>query len=89
MANEGPGFTPQNITTDADFTDYIQNYFPDFSEDDISSVLDMYPSSEDTNPSATNYSTLGYTGPSALEMSGFANGQQQRANVCIFNKSLS
>lgn len=88
MANEGPGFTPQNITTDADFTSYVQNYFPDFSEDDISSVLDLYASSEDTNPSAANYSTLGYAGPSALELSGFANGQQQRANVRVLNKTI-
>jgi hypothetical protein len=84
-ANEGAQFTPQNIATTSDFLAYIERYFSGFSADDIAMVQEMYPSNTMTNPNAIKFSTLENTGPSALEISPFANGQQQRAYVSSSN----
>jgi hypothetical protein len=82
-ANEAqPWFTPNNIVTSADSENFFRDVFPLFSDSDFSKLKEVYPSSGDTNPHMTNYSTLGYTGPTALTMSGWANGEQQRVNVC-------
>jgi hypothetical protein len=80
-ANEGAQFTPQNIVTTSDFLAYIERYFANFSTSDIAKVQEMYPSNTTTDPNAIRFSTLGNKGPSALEISPFANGQQQRAYV--------
>ncbi|KIM98286.1 hypothetical protein OIDMADRAFT_167121 [Oidiodendron maius Zn] len=80
-ANEAqPWFTPKGIVTSADFENFFREVFPLFSDSDFSKLKEVYPSSGDTNPHMTNYSTLGYTGPTALTMSGWANGEQQRVN---------
>ncbi|KAI9815795.1 MAG: hypothetical protein M1827_002191 [Pycnora praestabilis] len=80
-ANEGPAFTPQNISTEDEFVTYLQNTFPLFTDDDISKVLMYYPSTNaSVNPSTPDFSTLGYTGPTALNESEYGTGQQQRAD---------
>lgn len=38
-ANEGPAFTPQNITTEADLVAWLELTFPLFSNDDIAKIL--------------------------------------------------
>jgi hypothetical protein len=51
-------------------------------EDDINRILAYYPgSNESVDPLAIKYATLGYTGPTTLNESSAATGQQQRAEV--------
>jgi carboxylesterase type B len=80
-ANEGPLFTPQNITTEADLVSWIQATFPLMTIDDISKLLRYYPSSNASDSSSNvDFATLGYTGPTAVNQSSLGTGQQQRAN---------
>ncbi|KAI4133175.1 MAG: hypothetical protein LQ347_002282, partial [Umbilicaria vellea] len=79
-ANEGPAFVPQNIVTEDDFVNFLQNTFPLFTNDDIAKVLLYYPSTNaSVDINAPDFATTGYTGPTALNESSFATGQQQRA----------
>lgn len=81
-ANEGPGFTPQNITTENDLVTWLQLTFPLFTNDDIARVLLFYPSSNATTDSnAPLFATEGDSGPTALNQSSVGTGQQQRADV--------
>lgn len=81
-ANEGPAFTPQNITTEDDLLAWLRLTSPLFSTDDIAKILLYYPSTNaSVDPSIPEYSTLGYTGAIALNESDVATGQQQRADV--------
>lgn len=80
-ANEGPLFTPQNITSEDDLLAWLRLTFPLFENDDIAKILLYYPSSNASdNPNAVDFATLGYTGPSAINESSFGTGQQQRAD---------
>ncbi|EXJ80631.1 hypothetical protein A1O3_06915 [Capronia epimyces CBS 606.96] len=80
-ANEGPLFTPQNITTEEDLLAWLHLTFPLFTNDDIAKVLLYYPSSNaSTNSSSPLYATSGEAGPSALNQSSVGTGQQQRAD---------
>ncbi|KAK8196504.1 hypothetical protein M8818_006669 [Zalaria obscura] len=80
-ANEGPAFTQQNITTEADLVDWLHLVFPLMTNDDVAKILLYYPSSNASdNANAEEYATLGYTGATALNVSSVATGQQQRAN---------
>jgi len=82
FVDEGPLFTPQNILSESDFLEWLRNTLPEFRNDDIEKVLRYYPSSNDTDGSGgTEFATSGYSGPSALNQSSLATGQQQRANV--------
>lgn len=81
-ANEGPGFTPQNISTEADLVAWLELTFPLFTNDDIAKVLLYYPNSNaSTNRNATLFATEGDIGITALNQSSVGTGQQQRANV--------
>lgn len=81
-ANEGPGFTPQNITTEADLVEWLGVTFPLFTNDDIAKVLLYYPSSNSsTSRNATLFATEGDGGITALNQSSVGTGQQQRADV--------
>lgn len=84
-ANEGPVyFVPTNIATEDDFLAYIRGLLPLFSEDDITQVLLHYPSTNASDsPNAPDFATAGDSGPTALNESTFASGQQHRANVCL------
>jgi carboxylesterase type B len=77
--DEGPLFTPQNITTESLLLDRLADILPEFSAEDLSNVLLHYPIANDTN--GAKFATTGTSKPSALDQSGLATGQQQRANV--------
>jgi carboxylesterase type B len=80
-ANEGPSFTPQTIKTEANLLAWLELTFPLFTNDDISKILQYYPSTNaSVDPSAPLFATLGDSGPTALNQSSFGTGQQQRAN---------
>ena len=80
-ADEGPSFTPQNITTEADLVAWLQLTFPLFSNDDIAKILMYYPSSNaSVDANAPLFPTNGESGPSALNQSDAGTGQQQRAD---------
>ncbi|KAI0163682.1 carboxylesterase type B [Pestalotiopsis sp. NC0098] len=79
-ADEAPFFTPANITTEDNLVDFIQTIFPLFDDDDISTVLETYPLSDyGKNTSNPLFATAGDSGPTAVEVSPFAIGNQQRA----------
>lgn len=80
-AEEGHDYTPQNIETESDLLDYLHLSFPMFSENDIAKVLHYYPSSNaSVDPHAQLFATNGDSGPTAINQSALATGQQQRAN---------
>lgn len=81
-ANEGPSFTPQNITTEDELVSWLQLTFPLFSNDDIAKLLLYYPSSNaSVDPSAQLFATSGDSGLTAVNQSSAGTGQQQRADV--------
>lgn len=79
-ADEGPLFVPKNITTEEALVGFLRTSFPRFDDNDIASVLEAYPLSEygaDTaNP---RFATAGDSGPTAVDVSPFGIGNQQRA----------
>ncbi|ETN41115.1 uncharacterized protein HMPREF1541_03050 [Cyphellophora europaea CBS 101466] len=78
-ANEGPGFTPQNITTEEGLVAWLNRTFPLFAPSDIAKILLYYPSPDDDTV-GSEFSTSGYEGPTAVNQSYVGTGQQQRAN---------
>ncbi|KAF2824857.1 alpha/beta-hydrolase [Ophiobolus disseminans] len=79
--DEGPLFTTQDITSESKFFEWLRDILPDFGNDDIDKILLYYPSGNGKNNSTgVNFATSGYSGPSALNQSSLATGQQQRAN---------
>jgi carboxylesterase type B len=80
-ADEGPGFTPQNITSEADLVSWLELTFPLFSNNDIAKILLYYPSSNSSDSSnAPLFATTGDSGPTAVNQSDAGSGQQQRAD---------
>lgn len=77
-ANEGPLFVRNNIDTEAQLVEWLKVEFPNLSATQINSILAANPNSSPTNRNATNFETNGLSGANALNMSGGANGQQQR-----------
>lgn len=81
-ADEGPLFVPKNITTEEALVDFVHTAFPRFHDNDVASVLETYPLSaygaDTTNPL---FATAGDSGPTAVDVSPFAIGHQQRANA--------
>ncbi|KAI1365787.1 carboxylesterase [Xylaria arbuscula] len=76
--NEGPGFTPQNITTEDEFVDFVLTNYPRLSERNISSILDLYAVPEDISPIYAD--SNGVTPPFSTTNSNWAIGWQQAAN---------
>lgn len=80
-ANEGVIFMPQTITTEDDLVAWLELTFPLFTHDDISKILQTYPTpNASVDASAPLFATLGDSGPTALNQSSLATGQQQRAD---------
>lgn len=79
-ANEGPEFTPQNILTEDDFVQFLQNAFPLFTNENISQALLYYPSTNASVSNTPKFATSGNSTPTALNESTFGTGQQQRAD---------
>ncbi|KAI1132223.1 Alpha/Beta hydrolase protein [Nemania abortiva] len=77
-ANDGaPLFNP-NISTRAEYEDFIAEMFPLFTAQDVSNLNKVYKIPEKLpSNSGTVFDTLGYTGPTAITQSGFATGIQQ------------
>lgn len=82
-AQEGDIFTTQNITTESDLISWIQLVFPLFTEDDVAKLLYYYPSANVSVSSdgLKEFATNGLTGPTILNVSQTATGQQQRAQA--------
>ncbi|RKF79809.1 putative secreted lipase [Golovinomyces cichoracearum] len=76
-SDEAPAFVPQSIKTKSDFESYVQSLFPNDNQI-ISKISELYDIPI-TVPGPL-FSTLGSSGPTALNQSSFAIGQQQRAN---------
>lgn len=87
-AQEGDAFTTQNITTENDLVDWIRLVFPLFTQDDIAKLLYYYPSSNVSVSSdgLTTFATNGTSGPTIVNVSQTATGQQQRAQA-IYGES--
>ncbi|KAF3763722.1 alpha/beta-hydrolase [Cryphonectria parasitica EP155] len=77
-ADEGQGFVPQNITSATNFEEFVTGLFPLMSSTDIDRLLEAYSIAPVIQ--GPLFSTLGDTGPTSLNQSEFATGQQQRAN---------
>lgn len=77
-ADEGQGFVRQNITSTSDFEDFTKSLFPRMSSQDLERLFLAYSISPIVQ--GPLFSTLGDSGPTALNQSSFATGQQQRAN---------
>ncbi len=82
VANEGPAFVPQNITSENDLVSWLRLAYPSFSANEIPDVLRYYPTYKDDTISVGigRYSTDGIGGTTALTTSAFATGYQQMAN---------
>ncbi|KAI4282223.1 MAG: hypothetical protein L6R38_003087 [Xanthoria sp. 2 TBL-2021] len=86
-ANEAPLFVAQDVVTEEDFVDYLRNTFPLFTDDDISRILLYYPSSNASDSAdALGFATSGVSGATAVNVSTFGAGQQQRA-MNIYSES--
>ncbi|GME48099.1 carboxylesterase type b [Neofusicoccum parvum] len=81
-ANEGFAFTPQNITTQAAFTAYLQLYFPRLSAENLTLIQSVYTTPADILDSATTpkFATSGLSAPTAVNQSQLSTGHQQVAN---------
>ncbi|CAO2648598.1 Nn.00g078650.m01.CDS01 [Neocucurbitaria sp. VM-36] len=84
MANEGVPLSPPTTRTLQDFRDYISITFPNFSKADKATLEKQYSyagDTQDVNPNAPKFATSGTGTPTALNVSEFGTGQQQR----VFN----
>ncbi|KAJ4412033.1 hypothetical protein N0V82_008912 [Gnomoniopsis sp. IMI 355080] len=77
-ADEGQGFTPQNITSASDFEQFVAGLFPMMTQEDIGRLIETYSIAPVID--GPLFSSLGDHGPTALNQSEFGIGQQQRAN---------
>ncbi|KAK9423354.1 putative Acetylcholinesterase [Seiridium unicorne] len=79
-ADESSLFVPNNITTLEALTSFLKVSFSRFDDADIASILEMYPLSEyGKNLENPRFATAGDSGPTAVDVSQFAIGNQQRA----------
>ncbi|KAI4693885.1 uncharacterized protein J4E84_002461 [Alternaria hordeiaustralica] len=81
MANEGVPLSPPTARTLQDFRDYIDLTFTDFSTSEKARLEQTYsfPGDDlDVKPNATRFVTSGTGLPTALNMSEFGTGNQQR-----------
>ncbi|KAI4946498.1 hypothetical protein J4E91_007186 [Alternaria rosae] len=81
MANEGVPLSPPTARTLQDFRDYVDVTFPDFSASEKARLEETYSfpgDAIDVKPNATRFATSGTGLPTALNMSEFGTGNQQR-----------
>lgn len=62
--------------------DFLRNTFPLFSKENISQILNYYPSTNASVSDTPKFATSGTTTSTAVNESTFGTGQQQRAEVC-------
>ncbi|KAJ2980934.1 hypothetical protein NUW58_g6814 [Xylaria curta] len=77
-ANEGPLFTPQNITDEEGFINFVLTNYPRLSEQNLTSILELYTVPE--NASEVYADSNGLTPPFSTTNSNCAVGWQQAAN---------
>ncbi|WQF88049.1 Putative carboxylesterase, type B, carboxylesterase type B, carboxylesterase type B, active [Colletotrichum destructivum] len=89
VADEGPYFTPQNITSQADFVSLLQSNYPKLTASNITEILATYAqkhedfltaNSKDANNTDPGFATNGRDAPYATTVSNYATGWQQVAN---------
>lgn len=87
-ALEGAAWVPTNaINTIDDLVEYLRVTFPMFSNNDIARILFYYPSSNaSVNPNALKFATEGSFGPTTINESTAATGQQERA-IAIYGET--
>lgn len=88
-ALEGAAFVPTGIDTIDDLVTYLEAFFPEFSNNDIAKLLDIYSiGNASTDPDAPLWATDGSSdGATNLNQSTAATGQQQRA-IAIVGESM-
>ena len=77
-ANEGAVFVPPTINSTAAFQTWLQGAYPDLTSADLDAILAAYPASNDTD--TDRFATTGLGPVTALDVSQFGTGAQQRAN---------
>jgi hypothetical protein len=83
-ANEGVILVPPTIVTQEHVVMWIYNNYPDFSEENVTAVLDTYAYADSDEPidrRNARFETDGYGPLTAVNVSQAATGQQQRAYV--------
>jgi len=84
MANEGIPLSPPTTKTLEDFRHYLNTTFPRFSQSEKLAVEKQYSyvgDDQDVDANAPKFSTSGTDTPTAVNVSEFGSGQQQR----VFN----
>ncbi|KAL6705218.1 hypothetical protein ACN47E_007178 [Coniothyrium glycines] len=84
MANEGVPLSPPTTRTLQDFRDYLTTTFPHFSASQKLAIEAQYSFPGDhlpVDPAAPKFATNGLSAPTALNISEFGSGNQQR----VFN----
>lgn len=90
-AQEGAAFVPSGIDTIDDLVKYLKDFYPTFDNNDISRLLDYYDirTNASTDPDAPLWATDGTSdGPTNLNQSTRATGQQQRAIAIVGETEL-
>ncbi|KAF7550705.1 hypothetical protein G7046_g7937 [Stylonectria norvegica] len=81
-ANEGTSFIVGSIVTDEDWNNYMKTYLPLFSTIDLENLAKTY-AIDPIIPNGPLFATQGDQGPTAMNQSTYAIGNQQRAyNLC-------
>ncbi|GKT59298.1 carboxylesterase family protein [Colletotrichum tofieldiae] len=89
VADEGPYFTQQNITSQAEFVSFLQTNYPKLAASNITEILATYTQKNEafltTNSKGANntdpgFATNGLNAPYATTVSNYATGWQQVAN---------
>ncbi|KAI1474436.1 alpha/beta-hydrolase [Daldinia eschscholtzii] len=75
--NDGPDFTPQNITTEDDFKQLLSTIYPLLSKENITNILELYNIPQNTSLTLVN--SNGMHPPYSTTNSGWAYGWQQAA----------
>ncbi|KAJ8131483.1 hypothetical protein O1611_g2143 [Lasiodiplodia mahajangana] len=76
--NEGPVFTPQNITTEEQFINFVLTNYPRLSEQNITSILELYAIPDKVFNIYAD--SKGLSPPFSTTNSNFGIGWQQAAN---------
>ncbi|GKT44479.1 uncharacterized protein ColSpa_04660 [Colletotrichum spaethianum] len=89
VADEGPYFIQQNITTQVDFVSFLQSNYPKLTTSNITQILGTYTqkfegfltsNSKEANNTDPGFATNGRNPPYATTVSNYATGWQQVAN---------
>lgn len=76
-----------SINTIDDLVNYLVKIFPNFSNNDIAKILLYYPmNNASVNPNALDWATEGSYGPTTINESTAATGQQERA-IAIYGET--